>query len=164
MENRPEHVLALKNFLYDQRVAVLATNDIDSGSSWVANIFYAPDEEFKLYFVASAEARFGKNIIADERVSFAISWFNSENHEDRKGIQAEGVCRIAENSEIDAGVNYHNQRFSEFSHRITSDWIRSEDNSSQIWVITPKYIKFWNDELFAPIDTQTFIFDSKEEN
>jgi uncharacterized protein YhbP (UPF0306 family) len=144
----------LLNFLRAQRFLVVASHNKDT---WISNVFYGIDDDFKIYFVSDPEAKHSKQILANPNIAFSTVWFNESNHEDRKGIQGQGLCRIASgDEEIKKGVELHNKLFPEFRERITFDYIKAEE--STVWVIEPKYIKYWDDELYGDKHLEEFKF------
>jgi uncharacterized protein YhbP (UPF0306 family) len=147
----------LFEFLESQRLLIVASSD---GEVWISNVYYGIDEDFKIYFVGSEETRRSKQVLANSEVAFSVVWFNEGDHKDRKGIQGTGVCRKAENDEeISKGVELHNKYYPEFADRVTVDWVKSVDNKSHVWVLEPKYMKFWNDGLYGIDGTEEFRFD-----
>ena len=146
----------LLKFLKSQKLLVLASS---SQTPWISNLFYGVDENFKIYFVSNEETKHSKQILENSRVAFSIAWFNTEDSEDRKGVQGTGTCKIAQiDEEITRGVELHNLKFPEFKDKITFDWIKSVDNKSHIWIIEPDYIKYWDDEFYGDEETEEFTF------
>ncbi len=134
----------LIEFLQSQKLFTLATTN--SSTPWVANVYMCSDEKGTLYFISSKDTRHSQEILANDSVAFATAWFNPDDSTDRKGVQGTGICRIAETEdEITKGVKLHNAKCPEFKERITIKWIHDNDKDSKVWIITPKYIKYWND-------------------
>ena len=146
----------LYRFLKEQKLLTLATTD-ERGNPWTANLFYDVDESFTFYFVSSVEADHSKHLVQNSMVAFNVVWFDPSDHMNRKGVQGSGICRVAENEEIERGIKGHNERFPEFADRITVDWVTSNDNPAKVWVIESKRMKFWNDELFGVNGTQDWV-------
>lgn len=113
----------------------------------------------KLYFIGSPKTTYGEQLLADPALAFATAWCNERDHKDRKGVQGVGTAELTtDEQEIETGVRLHNQNYPEFADRITVDWIHSNEKGSGVWVITPSYIKFWNDELYGLDGTRDFRF------
>jgi uncharacterized protein YhbP (UPF0306 family) len=144
-------------FIKTQKLMVIASYcDTDV---WVANVYIVVDGGGKIYFVSSENTKHSKMILKNPNVSFSISWFDPGNHKNRKAIQGLGVCKPAENDDgIKIGVDLHNQNFPEFKKRITVDWVIKNDTGSKVWVLKPRYMKYWDDELYGIDGTKEFIF------
>lgn len=152
MDNKDQ----LLAFLKSQQLLVVGTL---AEEQWITNVFYGIDDDFKIYFVSDSERTHSQHILQNPIVTFSTVWFDPANHEDRKGVQGRGVCRKAENTkDIENGVSLHNKLFPEFKARITPDYISSAENKSHIWIIEPKLIKFWDDELYKDKQWEEFIF------
>ena len=136
----------LLHFLQSQRLLVLATQ---GDTPWVANLYYGADEHGNIYFVSGTETKHSNHIADSSTVAFSIAWFDTENYTNRKAIQGLGSCRIAKGAEIETGIALHNTHFPTFADRITVDYILDDANASQVWIIEPTYMKFWNDELYG---------------
>ncbi len=126
---------------------------------WVANLYVGVDEKGTTYFVSPESAKHSKMILKNPEVASSFAWFEPSNHLDRKGVQGVGVCRPAKNEvEIATGVRLHNANFPELIKRITIDWIHFNEWGSKVWVLTPSYIKYWDDELYGDEEAEEFKF------
>jgi uncharacterized protein YhbP (UPF0306 family) len=146
----------LTQFLRKQTVIQIAPH---GGEPWIANVLMACESPEKLIFVGSQKTKYGQMLLANSALAFATAWHASDNHLDRKGVQGVGTATVAtDRSDIEQGVRLHNEAYPEFSKRITADWIETNDVESRVWLITPRYIKFWNDELYGENGTKEFSF------
>ncbi|MDO8571780.1 MAG: pyridoxamine 5'-phosphate oxidase family protein [bacterium] len=144
-------------FIKGQKLVVIAT--ADTTGPWVANVYYGVDDRGVLYFISGDGAKHSQMIVKDSRVAFSIAWFDANNHKDRKAIQGLGICRPAKDAEeIATGVRLHNENFPEFKERITVDWVHTNEWGSKVWVLTPTYMKYWNDELYGEDESKEFTF------
>lgn len=151
--------LALK-FLRAQQLLAIAT--ADSNGSWIASVYFVSDERGCLYFVSPESARHSQLILKDSKIAFLTSWFDPNDHANRKSIQGTGLCHVvSDKDEIRKAVHLHNAVFEEFADRITPDWIETNEFGSKVWKIAPEYLKFWDDELFGD-DEFTEIIVSRE--
>jgi len=67
------------------------------------------------------------------------------------------VCKIAEKEEdIRRGVYLHNENFPEFKQILTPEYLLSSENDTKVWILEPRYIKFWNDELYGEEEWEEF--------
>jgi len=147
----------LLKFLKSQRLLVIASSE--NNDTWICNVFYGVDENCKLYFISDEETKHSEQIMKNSNVAFSVAWFNEKDHTDKKAVQGKGDCRIAtSDQEIKKGVELHNKYFPGFADTITVDWVKSKDHKSHVWVITPNYIKYWDDELYGDEETEEFSF------
>jgi uncharacterized protein YhbP (UPF0306 family) len=146
----------LLDFLQSQKLLIIATASMEP---WICNVFYGIDDKFKFYFISGKETKHSRHILNNSIIAFSVAWYNPNDHTDRKAVQGKGLCRPAKNDqEIEKGVQLHNKNFPEFAGRITADWIKDTSHDSQVWVVEPRYIKFWNDELYGDEETKEFTF------
>jgi uncharacterized protein YhbP (UPF0306 family) len=143
----------IKSFLRDQSVLALATIGQDE-FPWICNVYFAYyPEDLSLYFVSSTETKHGKNIENNRQIAFNISWFNQDDFGDRKGIQGTGSCiKIFNPKDLDIAANYYKKKFG--SDLDIHDLLHSESKHF-MYKITPKYIKYWDDEHFPDNKTTT---------
>lgn len=146
----------LLNFLKQQRLMFIAAKDDDV---WIASVYYVIDENVKLYFISSIATKHSQQILKNQNIVFSIAWFDKKDHTNRKAIQGKGICTIAtKDIDIMTGIKLHNKYFPEFKSRLTPEYIKSKENASKLWTIEPKYIKFWNDELYGMNGIKEFTF------
>lgn len=150
------HKHKLLDFLKSQKLMAIASRGDDL---WITNIFYGVDDNFKIYFVSNSERKHSKQIKENPEVAFSVAWYNPKDHKDRKGIQGQGTCRVAtSDEEITKGIQIHNELYPEFAERIVVAWIKSKLNNSHVYIIDPKYIKYWDDNLYGTDGTEEFNF------
>ncbi len=146
----------LTTFLQKQKILQIAP----SGDPWIANVFMGSESPEKIYFIGSPHTRYGQQLQENKALAFATAWHEEENHLNRKGIQGVGEAVLTQNeTEIETGVRLHNQNYPEFKERITVEWVKENERGSGVWVITPHYIKFWNDGLYGQDGSKEFQFD-----
>jgi len=131
----------------------------DKGDLWIANVYFGIDDDFKIYFISSDQAKHSKQILNNPKIAFSIPWYDEANHKNRKAVQGLGMCRIADTEqEIQKGVALHNQNYPEFANRITVDWLKTNEYESHVWVIEPSYMKHWNDDVYGDDEYEEFNF------
>lgn len=146
----------LQDFLRKQKILQIAPH---AGDPWIANVFMGCESADKIYFIGSNQTLFAAQLQEDPRLAFATAWHNEGNHLDRKGIQGVGTAILTtDEEEIATGVRLHNQNYPEFADKITVEWVHNNERESGVWVITPTYIKFWNDELYGTDGSKEFTF------
>ena len=141
-------------FLHTHQVLSISCHN--AKEVWAASV-YIGVEGGKIYFVSPKGAKHSKMILKDPNVAFTAAWFNPKDHRDRKGVQGLGTCRMAETEdEIAVGVWLHNQSFYEFKDTITVDWVHTNKWGSIVWILTPTYIKFWDDARYGEDGSEEF--------
>lgn len=145
----------LITFITSQRLLTLATQD--NSWPWISNVFYGFEDWF-FYFVSWMDALHSQQIVANSTIAFSTTWFNLDDHTDRKSIQWVGECVKADTlKDITIGIRLHNTYFPQFAERITVDRLLADPNRA-VWIIKPVSIKFWNDGLYGINWTKTFEF------
>ena len=138
----------------NQRLMTIASGE---GGIWVATVYYGIGEDGRMYFISPMDARHSKQIMQNPEIAFAVAWYDTENPGNRKAVQGLGTCTMAKNEQgIRKGVELHNQNFPQFAQTLTPEYLLTNDKGTKVWVITPKYIKFWNDELYGEKETEEF--------
>ncbi len=147
-------------FLKNKKLLIIASTNNDE--VWIANVYFSTDEKGLLYFISPEDSKHSKMILKNPKIAFSVTWFDENNHKNRKAIQGLGICRPAQNEEeIIVGVRLHNENFPEFRERITIDWIHENEWGSKVWVLQPSYIKYWDDELYGDDETEEFYLSQK---
>lgn len=142
-------------FLQSQQLLVIASHN--EKDIWVANVYFGANEKGTIYFISPDDNTHSRMIRNNPQVAFSVAWFDPNNHTNRKAIQGLGTCRPAQHEEeIAAGVRLHNQHFPEFKERITVDWIHNNEWGSRVWVLTPTYMKYWDDQYYGEAESQEF--------
>ena len=144
----------LFEFLRGQKLMTIASAE---GGIWIASVYYGMDDDARIYFVSPMDAKHSKQILQSPDIAFAVAWYDKENPGNRKAVQGLGICKIAESEEeIRKGVRLHNENFPQFKDRLTPEYLFANDKGTKVWIVTPKYIKFWNDELYGDNETEEF--------
>jgi uncharacterized protein YhbP (UPF0306 family) len=143
-------------FLQSQKVATIAA--ADERGPWVANIYYALADK-TLYFVSPKNARHSEMILKNDKIAFAVSWFDTKNQTNRKGIQGSGLCHLVKNpKEIMIAVKSLNEAFPDLKDMITIDWLKTNAWEVRVWSIKPSYIKYYDDEVYGEEESEEFRF------
>ena len=137
----------LFEFLKSQRLMAIASCE---GGIWIANIYYGIDDDSRIYFISPTDTKHSQQIMKSSDVAFSVAWYDKESPGNRKAVQGLGVCTVAEKEEdIRRGVYLHNENFPEFTQTLTPEYLLSNENDTKVWILEPRYIKFWNDELYG---------------
>lgn len=125
----------------------VATID-EEGKPWIANVYFGVDDDLNMYFMSKRSTKHSKHIESDGQVSYTVAWYNLENDEDRIAIQATGKCELVKDLRVIAiGAKCIFEKFSDWE--INPKEALEKIATSGMYVIKPKYMKFWNDKLLG---------------
>ena len=146
----------LLKFLKEQRVFALGTSDKD-GVSWISNAFYSINGKGQIFFISDPKAKHSINIEQQKNVSFNMCWVDPKDMWHRKAIQGSGTCEQLSNPlTIGKCIVNHFKFFPTWK-----EWMSKKDMVEKLletrpYLITPIYVKFWNDELYGEDGTREF--------
>jgi uncharacterized protein YhbP (UPF0306 family) len=148
----------LIKFVKNQKLLVLSTID-ENGKPWSTNVYYSADKDLNLFFVSPPDTNHSKHIKNNSTVAFSIAWYDPKDLANRKAIQGTGACiRITKVSEIVRLLKNHSKYYPLWRSVITYKAMRQKLIESRPYIIKPKYMKFWNDELYGDEGTGEFEF------
>jgi uncharacterized protein YhbP (UPF0306 family) len=128
-------------FLATCRTAALATVHPD-GRPHCANVQYASDDQWRLYWVSSPQAQHSEHIARDQRVALTI-YAADDRAMNIHGLQLTGVCEALEQDEdanrawevytakftfVSAMPQFRDAVASQTFYRMTPTWLRWIDN------------------------------------
>ncbi|MCH8519274.1 MAG: pyridoxamine 5'-phosphate oxidase family protein [Nanoarchaeota archaeon] len=145
----------LLEFLNSQKLLVFSTYN---SRLWITNVYYCSNDECDFFFISESNSKHSKDLLNNSNVAFSVSWFDKDNLNNRKGIQGEGTCiEITEDRELDEAVNLYKIKFD--NNNLSSSYFKSNDNNYKMYLIKPKKIKFWNDEVYGEERVKIFSFE-----
>lgn len=148
----------LLKFLKEQRLVSIATTD-ESNFPWISNVYYSISNSGQLFFVSDPEARHGVHLSERNRIAFSIAWYDKNDMGNRKAVQGTGICeRISDPITVGKFLMNHYIYYPLWKQVITEKSMREKIISSRPYIITPQYMKFWNDELYGEEGTKEFTF------
>ncbi len=143
-------------FLQSQRLLSIAL--ADAFDPWIANLYFGASDKGDLFFVSPEGAKHSQMILVNPRVAFSSAWSDQNNPSNRKGVQGIGECQIVKRiSEIVEGLSYIHRSVPGLRKLITLDWLKKNAFGSKLWVIHPKYLKYWDDGLYGEEESREFI-------
>lgn len=146
----------LLKYLKSQHTMYLATYD---GRPWVSTVFYAVDEKFNFYCIGPPESRHNKAIKKYKHVSFAIAASNQKTTDKKIGVQVEGIAdEVNSRNKIKIILALWNKFNPGFESVINLPSMIKKLISSHVYEIKPRYIKFFNEELYGDEGTEIFKF------
>lgn len=130
---------------YLVRHTTLSLATCHDGRPWSTDLFYASDDDCRLYFISSVTTRHSKHIAANPRVSVSISR-QCADWKDIRGLQLDGVASVVSETDRDAVVEIYLAKFPALKklhqaseifrifressfYRVSPEWIRLIDNS-----------------------------------
>ncbi len=129
----------IATFLAVCRTASLATVDAD-GSPFAANIQFAADDAWRLYWVSAEASAHSRNLLAEPQVAVAI-YAHQDEPEQIHGLQMRGRAEVLDGGKVaDAfklyaskypfvtGPPYDQAMKMQFFYRFTPSWLRWIDN------------------------------------
>lgn len=123
-------------------------------------VYYAIDDELNFYIVTSPNSEHGKNFRENDLVACAIADTSQQlfKTKHKVGVQMKGVIRqITDKSKMKKALvvwtKDDNKKIEEFYTNISQGiW------SSQVYIISPVEIKWFNEKLFGKDGTRLFKF------
>ena len=144
----------LFEFLKSQRLMAIASCEV---GIWITNVYYGIDDDARMYFISPMDTKHSQQILKSSEVAFSVAWYDKENPGNRKAVQGLGVCKVVEDEEnIRKGVQLHNENFPQFKEVLTPEYLLSEQNDTKVWILEPRYMKFWSDELYGEEEWKEF--------
>jgi uncharacterized protein YhbP (UPF0306 family) len=107
---------------------------------WATDLFYASDDDCRLYFVSSGKTLHCQHIAVNPHVSVAISG-EVNSWEEIKGLQLDGVAAFVPESERDRVAEIYLAKFPALRKLHKASEILSSFLESSFYHITPKWIR-----------------------
>ncbi len=134
----------LNKYLSSQKLMSLATSD-GKGNLWSANVYFAHDEKFNLYFMSAPDSLHSQFISVNKRVSLTICDSHQDEVSGKVGLQASGICEhVASEEIVKLVLPIWNDKFSKKPAPPLETFIAN----SPLYKITVKRIKFFNEDAF----------------
>ena len=125
----------LLKFLREHQVLALAVMEAD-GSPYAAALFYAVDDELRLYVVTDPATRHGKAMLANPSVAGTIQ-LDHQHWREIRGVQFRGICRQLGSAERARAWEIYSARFV-FLQQADSILTRELANTA-MWRIEPAW-------------------------
>ena len=148
----------LIEFIKQQKLMVIATSD-EEGRPWACNVYYSADNDLNLFFVSPTDTKHSAHIANKSEVAFSIVWYDQDDLTNRKAVQGVGECtRVKDPTTIINFLKNHAKYYPLWKDVITYKSMRDKLIDSRPYVVKPKYMKFWNDELYGEEGTKELSF------
>lgn len=126
---------------------------------WVATVYFVTDEDFNFYFVSSPNSKHSKDIDKNKNVACAIYDSHTKNSDKKAGIQMKGTAKMVKNwNEVEKYLLLWNKKNPGMEKVVNVKNMKEKVISSRVYKITPKYVKFFNQELFGEDGIKEYIF------
>jgi uncharacterized protein YhbP (UPF0306 family) len=148
----------LQRFIRSRKLLTIATVDADA-KPWVCNVYFSTDQDLRFCFVTPPSTNHSQHIEQEPAVAFSTAWYDENDLSNRKAIQGRGNCRLlTSEAEIQAALQPHLDKYPDWASYLTLDALVQNKIKSKLYIIEPRYIKFWNDELYGEEGTKEFTF------
>ena len=143
MELTKQHVL---DFLKQHKLMQVATF---GDFPWIANVYYAFDNDLNLYFLSGEQTLHCKQIMQNEKVAVAIVDSRLGLHDKQIGLQMWGVAKkVSDIEKLRYALAMWKQVLNEKDDDLSAENILNNVVKSRVWRIAPKRIKIFSKELF----------------
>ena len=155
MELTKKHIL---EYLKQHNLMQLAT--YGESHPWIASVYYSFDQDLNLYFLSSPKTIHCKQIKENSQVSVAITNSSQSISGDKKGLQLYGHAeQISDVAKIKHSLHLWKQQLGVTDESLSYENMAKKVISSKMYKITPKKIKFFNQELFDVPDGEEPILE-----
>jgi len=135
-------------FLKKNGILTLATQS--AKGPWVCTVYYGIDDEMNLYIVTDPNSIHGKAMINNNKIAFNIFDSRQKIYRPKKGVQGSGAIEMVRGviKVTKALILWHKQNPG-VEKAITIKEVKKFADT-KVFKITPKYLKFFNKELYSP--------------
>lgn len=142
-----EEVLELiKEFVAARYQLTIATSQ---EHPWIANVYYAVDDQFNFYFLSNPETIHGKHIASNAQVAVSIADSPQEPSVKKKGVQFFGqAALLTEKEEISKAISLWCSVLHVNNENYSYEGMNANKIDGRMYKITPNKIKFFNQELW----------------
>lgn len=149
---------SLLSFLQSQKLLNIATVD-EEGNPWLANVYYSITPSGKIFFVSDPRSNHGKHVAIHSQIAFGVTWIDEKDLWNRKAVQGKGTAELLTNLlELGTFLRNHYEYFPTWKEFLTEKGLAQHLLEVRPYIITPFYMKFWNDELYGEDGTKEFTF------
>src|SRR3989344_3839743 len=149
MKLTKQHVL---DFLKKHQLMVVATY---GEHPWIASVYYSFDQNLNLYFLSDPDTLHCQQIAINPEVAVAIADSRQKPNEFKKGLQIYGVAtQISDANKIKNALSLWKQTLQVTDPELTYQNMLKKIVKGRMYKITPRKIKFFNQELFKVEDGQ----------
>lgn len=142
--------ILILDFLKQHKLMTIATYGTHP---WIAQVYYSFDQELNLYFLSSPRTLHSKQIVKNKKVSAAIADSRQKPSDLKKGLQIYGIAKqIRSRAKIKHALRLWKDALSVKNPEQTFENMIKKPTEGTMYQLTPKKIKFFNQELFKMKD------------
>lgn len=120
---------------------------------WIAALYYSFDSDLNLYFLSDPATLHGKHIKKNTNVAVAIADSTQHPESFKKGLQIYGQAKqISDAKKISHSLSLWKKSIGYKGKEISFENMMKKIIKGRMYKITPKKIKFFNQELFKVED------------
>lgn len=138
----------LLKYLESQSVMSLSTF---GDHAMLCTVYFTVDKDLNLYFISRPQTEHCRNIETNGSVACSIADARQKVTDKKIGVQIEGVAtELPTIEKIGTALMFWSKANFAFEGIVTVDTIKKRMIESRAYKVTPKKIKFFNEELFGP--------------
>jgi len=150
---RDEILKQISDFLHDRLQMVVATS---GEHPWIATVYYALDSDLNFYFISDPQTLHGSHIASNPHIALSVSDSPQHPSSKKKGIQIYGIAtQLKDEKEITFGLELWRKKLEVTSDAYTYEGIMKNEIHGRLYKITPKKIKYYNEEIWDEGDEKT---------
>lgn len=125
---------------------------------WAATVFYVSDDDLNLYFISPPDAEHVEQINVNSEVACAIADSHQKAGEPKLGLQLYGHASEEKGLEtLKWMFKMYNKLHPTTKEKLNFDNFQSKVMTSRVFKVTPKKIKFFNQELFGDEEEREYF-------
>lgn len=144
-------------FKFIKTNGIMTLGTYSSKGPWLCTVYYGVDEVMNLYIVTDPRTAHAKNIVLNSKVAFNIFDSHQKIINPKKGVQGFGKAEMVKglSANLKALLLWHKQNPG-IEKSITIKDILKKITNTKIYKITPTFLKFYNDKLYAPEESASW--------
>ncbi len=145
------------SFLKDHNLMSVATY---GEHPWIASVYYSFDDELNIYFLSSPTTLHCKQIAQNPKVAVSIADSHQKPTDLKKGVQLYGIAgQISDTAKIKHALRLWKETLGVKDPELSYENMVKKIVTGRMYKITPKRIKFFNQELFKNDDGEEPILE-----
>lgn len=146
MTTKEQDIEYMKKYLADHFQMVLATSDT---FPWISTLYYSFDDQMNIYFLTSPDTIHGKQLKSNPKVAIAIADSPQNPTAKKKGLQIYGLCeQISGARKVTHAITLWKRTLGVTSNDYSYEGMIKKAISGRMYKVTPKKVKFFNEELW----------------
>jgi len=123
---------------------------------WIATMYYGVDDDLNIYFLTSPDTIHAQGVYKKSEVAAVIADSPQDPKSKKVGMQIYGIAKELEGEkEIKDGFKVWCGALDVTDPKYSYEGIKSGDLHHRLYIVNPKKIKYYNENLFEEGDEQT---------